>query len=143
MKKRERTYSGTKNNEMSEREIRNRQIARQAAAEGIVLLKNDGLLPMGKGSKAALFGGAAVATVKGGTGSGDVNERETVSIYQGFVDAGIELTDREWLDSFREIYRKARTEWRDDILENWRKAREAGFWIFIRPMFSICPPVCR
>ncbi len=123
MKKRERTYSGTKNNEMSEREIRNRQIARQAAAEGIVLLKNDGLLPMGKGSKAALFGGAAVATVKGGTGSGDVNERETVSIYQGFVDAGIELTDREWLDSFREIYRKARKEWRDDILEKLEESK--------------------
>ena len=116
MKKRERTYSGTKSNEISEREIRNRQIARQAAAEGIVLLKNEGLLPIGKGSKAALFGGAAVATVKGGTGSGDVNEREVVSIYQGFADAGIELTNREWLDSFRAIYRKARRDWRDGIL---------------------------
>lgn len=116
-KKRERTYSGTKDNAVSERELRNRKAARRAAAEGIVLLKNDGLLPLKQGDKVALFGGAAVATVKGGTGSGDVNEREVVNVYQGFADAGLTLTNREWLDGFAEVYKKARTDWRDMILE--------------------------
>lgn len=116
-KKRERTYSGTKDNAVTERERRNRKIARRAAAEGMVLLKNDGLLPLKKGEKVALFGGAAVATVKGGTGSGDVNEREVVNVYQGFSDAGLTLTNRAWLDDFVKVYQKARTDWRDMILE--------------------------
>lgn len=124
MRKRERTYSGTKDNAVTERELRNRQTARMAAAEGMVLLKNDGILPMKKCQKAALFGGAAVATVKGGTGSGDVNEREVVSIYQGFADAGIELTNREWLDSFQNIYRQARADWRNDILNKLQENKE-------------------
>ena len=124
MRKRERTYSGTKDNAVTERELRNRQVARTAASEGIVLLKNDGILPMKEGQKAALFGGAAVATVKGGTGSGDVNEREVVSIYQGFADAGIELTNREWLNSFQNIYRQAREEWRDGILKKLKENKE-------------------
>lgn len=124
MRKRERTYSGTKDNAVTERELRNRQMARMAAAEGMVLLKNDGILPMKKCQKAALLGGAAVATVKGGTGSGDVNEREVVSIYQGFTDAGIELTNREWLDSFQNIYRQARADWRNDILNKLQENKE-------------------
>lgn len=122
MKKKVRTYSGTRSSEVSERELRNRRIARRAAAEGIVLLKNEGVLPLRQGQKAALFGGGAVATVKGGTGSGDVNEREVVSIYQGFLDAGIVLTNQSWLTHFREIYRDARLSWRDMILEKLAQA---------------------
>ena len=82
MKRRIRTFSGTKDPAVSRRELNNRAIARKAAAEGIVLMKNEGILPLQKGSKIALFGAGAGRTIKGGTGSGDVNEREVVSIYQ-------------------------------------------------------------
>ncbi|MGN0998186.1 MAG: glycoside hydrolase family 3 C-terminal domain-containing protein [Faecousia sp.] len=121
MKKRVRTYSGTTSGAVSQREIENRVIARQAAAEGMVLLKNDGVLPLEKGSRVALFGGGAVKTIKGGTGSGDVNEREVVSIYQGFVDAGFELSNKQWLDNFAATYQKAREDWRNEILEDFEK----------------------
>lgn len=48
----------------------------------MVLLKNEGnLLPLEKGSKVALYGIGASKTIKGGTGSGDVNERDKVSIF--------------------------------------------------------------
>ena len=73
-KKRERTYSGTTDEAPSERERVNRQVARRAAAEGMVLLRNEGVLPLLEGAKAALYGGGAVHMIKGGTGSGDVNE---------------------------------------------------------------------
>ena len=119
MKKRIRTYSGTTSSAVSQREIDNRLIARQAAADGMVLLKNEGVLPLKKGERVALFGGGSVKTIKGGTGSGDVNEREVVSIYQGFVDAGLELSNRAWLDSFAATYQKAREDWRAEILKDF------------------------
>lgn len=48
-------------------------ISRKAAGEGMVLLKNDGLLPLKDGSCVSLFGKGLFDYVKGGGGSGDVN----------------------------------------------------------------------
>ena len=42
------------------------------ALEGMVLLKNDGTLPLKRGSRVALFGKATFDYVKGGGGAGDV-----------------------------------------------------------------------
>ena len=50
MKVKARTFSGTTSNEVTQREIANRALARKAAAEGFVLLKNEGhFLPAPKG----------------------------------------------------------------------------------------------
>ena len=73
----ERTFSGTTNPEIQPWEIEHRKLARLAAAEGIVLLKNEEhVLPLKAGSAVAIYGAGAGKTIKGGTGSGDVNERE-------------------------------------------------------------------
>ena len=66
--------------DISELELQNRYLALECAKEAIVLLKNDGILPL-KDQKIALFGSGAKKTIKGGTGSGEVNERYSVSIY--------------------------------------------------------------
>ncbi len=128
LKKRNRTYSGTKAKEPSPREEKNRQVARRAAAEGMVLLKNEGVLPLKEDAKTALFGGGAVRTIKGGTGSGDVNEREVTGIYQGFVDAGIALTNRDWLEEYERIYTRAREDWRQEILDEAAKEPDRKFF---------------
>ena len=61
-------------------------LSRQAAAEGMVLLKNErNVLPLRKGSKVALFGKATIEYIKGGGGSGDVNTRYIRNIYDGFA----------------------------------------------------------
>ncbi len=127
-KKIERTYSGTKDGSVSARELKNRELARKAAAEGIVLLKNNGVLPLTAEKKAALCGVGAVNTIKGGTGSGDVNERETVSIYQGLLNAGVKLTNITWLENCKEIYAQARQEWKEDILRQVKECPEQGFF---------------
>lgn len=65
------------------------QIARHAAAESIVLLKNaTNTLPVKSGAQIALFGVGSYQTVIGGTGSGQVNVAYSVNINQGLTNSG-------------------------------------------------------
>ena len=58
-----------------------RKVAYSAAIEGIVLLENkDNVLPLSENAAIALYGRGGSKTVKGGTGSGDVNERGCLRI---------------------------------------------------------------
>jgi beta-glucosidase len=82
------------------------KVARQAAAEGAVLLKNDNnVLPLAPKSKVALFGRAQFNYYKSGTGSGGmVNTRYVVGISEALEGEGGYLIDQtvkkhyeEWL----------------------------------------------
>ena len=125
-----RHFTGTIDKTVTKREVNNRKIARRAAAEGMVLLKNEGILPLKEGTKIALYGVGASRTIKGGTGSGDVNERETVSIYQGMKNAGFEITTEDWIKDFDEKYQVARYAWRDEIENEAAKLEDqvSGFF---------------
>ena len=126
-----RHFTGTTDNTVTKRELENRKVARGAAAEGMVLLKNEGqLLPLKEGTKVALYGVGASRTIKGGTGSGDVNERETVSIYQGMKNAGFEITTEDWIEDYDRQYQAARYAWRDEIEEKASKLEDqvSGFF---------------
>ncbi len=68
--------------------------ARQAAADGMVLLKNDGnLLPLEKNKKIALFGINSYRCFRLGWGSGDMLAQKIVQINEGLLDAGYTLDD--------------------------------------------------
>ena len=90
---------------VTQREKDNLQIAYRAACEGMVLLKNDGALPFAT-KKVALYGPGVSMTIKGGTGSGEVNERHSVTILEGMEDRGFQVTTKNWIARFEEHYRK-------------------------------------
>ncbi|HEX5668596.1 MAG TPA: glycoside hydrolase family 3 C-terminal domain-containing protein, partial [Chitinophagaceae bacterium] len=70
----------------------NAKIAREAAAESMVLLKNEGkALPVTPGTSVALFGINSQELIAGGTGSGDVNKMYTVPLSDGMFRAGYAL----------------------------------------------------
>ena len=111
-------HSGTLEQQPTEREIRHGRLARELAAEGMVLLKNNGILPLSAGASVAVFGCGAVRTVKGGIGSGDVNNRETVSIAQGLRKEGFNITSTDWLKDAEQRYIQARLTWKEKVLED-------------------------
>lgn len=69
------------------------QISREAATQGMVLLKNEAqALPLAQsGQHIALFGNYGYKLIAGGTGSGDVNKAYKVTLAQGLTGAGYQI----------------------------------------------------
>ncbi len=111
-------HSGTMEKEISNRELMHGRLSRELAAEGFVLLKNEGMLPLELSEPIALFGSGAEKTVKGGTGSGDVNNRENISIYKGMKEAGACITSERWLLDYQNCYEDARNKWKQKVLKD-------------------------
>lgn len=79
------------------------EVTRRSASDGIVLLKNNGALPLGTPVKTvALFGNTSYDFLSGGIGSGDVNSAYTVSLREGLENAGYRV--EEGLASVYEKY---------------------------------------
>lgn len=103
-------FYASKTDDIEKRELFHEKTARELAGECMVLLQNDGTLPLRNLRKVALFGNGARATVKGGTGSGDVNTRKNVSVEQGLYGAGVHLTTEAWLNRQEEAVRRKKEE---------------------------------
>ena len=97
----------------NQREIENLKVAYEAACEAVVLLKNDGALPFTT-KKVALYGPGASMTIKGGTGSGEVNERHSVTILEGMEDRGFEVTTKAWIYNYEADYERAQEEYKEE-----------------------------
>jgi beta-glucosidase len=80
------------------------KIAREAGAEGGVLLKNEkNTLPLSKGSRVALFGRTQFDYIKSGSGSGGlVNTPYVVNIYDGLKNSGSVELDETVADIYRD-----------------------------------------
>lgn len=86
-----------------------------------VLLKTNGAFPLEQPCRLAAYGSGVRRTVKGGTGSGEVNSRFFVTVEQGLLDAGFILSSEEWLDR----YDTARTRAKKAFLKDLRAEARA------------------
>ncbi len=96
------------------------ELSKEAAKEGMVLLKNENnVLPLSAGSKVALFGKGTFDYVKGGGGSGDVTVAYTRNLYEGLS------LQKDKISIFEELcdyYRK-------DIEEQYKNGNVPGMTI--------------
>ena len=96
------------------------ELSKEAAKEGIVLLKNDKqVLPLAKGSKVALFGKASFDYVRGGGGSGEVTVSYARNLYEGLQLLKDKVSVFEELSAF----------YRDDVKAQYKAGRVPGMTV--------------
>lgn len=83
--------------------------SREAAAAGMVLLYNDGALPIKNGSSVALFGNYAYDTQPCGSGSGYVNKAYKITLDKGLEAAGFRL-DEALAGTYRDHIRREKAQ---------------------------------
>ena len=104
----------------SDREIKHRDLARKICADGIVLLENNGILPLSSES-VALYGAGARHTVFGGTGSGENNPRYNVNVEAGLLNADISITTSAWLDEYDDLFAKELSAYKTALKKSMKK----------------------
>ena len=67
------------------------KLVRKAAAEGMILLENNGVLPLKGIQKVALYGVGSYDFIAGGTGSGNVNKKYVRNVADGLRENGYEV----------------------------------------------------
>ncbi|MCR5468367.1 MAG: glycoside hydrolase family 3 C-terminal domain-containing protein, partial [Lachnospiraceae bacterium] len=108
-------YYGSTTPEVSERERKAKERVLAVAGECAVVFENDGVLPLKEKGNIALFGRGARLTIKGGTGSGDVNSRDYTTIEQGFEQAGFKVTSKKWLDDYDKAVADSKVEYQKEV----------------------------
>lgn len=101
--------------EMFDYEKKHLQTLRESLAECTVLLKSNGDFPLSAPGKIAAYGCGVRKTIKGGTGSGEVNSRYFINVEQGLTDAGFTITTKAWLDAYDQTFEQARVQFKKDI----------------------------
>ncbi len=101
---------------------------RALAPECMVLLKKNGDFPLSAPCEIALYGAGARETIKGGTGSGDVNVRRYVTVEEGLENAGFTVTTKAWMEGYQAA--------REAVIQGFyegiaREAKELGKSVFL------------
>ena len=101
-----------------------------------VLLRRNGAFPLEKAGELALYGSGARYTVKGGTGSGDVNSRSFLTIEEALEQEGFTITTKYWLDDY-DLFRSAAKD--TFIQEIRRRAKEKHTMAVLEGMGAVMP----
>lgn len=133
-----------------EAEKQGADITQKVEEEGIVLLKNDGTLPLESTKKINLFGFASYSPVYGGSGSGAVDETTNVSFKSGLENAGFSVNEDLWKfyeDSYtareeqnifslsgndHNIYEQPVSEYSDELMQSAKEYSDTAVVVFSR-----------
>lgn len=92
------------------------------SSECCLFLKKNNDFPLSKDvNQIGLYGNGVRHTVKGGTGSGNVDSHHFVNIEEAFLERGIEVISKAWLDEYDKYYLERRKEF---IAQNKKEAKE-------------------
>lgn len=121
---------------MFDYEKKHLEFLRAHLAECTVLLKQNGAFPLKKACRIAAYGSGVRHTVKGGTGSGEVNSRFFVNIEQGLEHAGFTLTTKSWLNAYDQQRELAKQQF---IKEVKARAKAHHVYAVIEGMGAVMP----
>lgn len=100
---------------------------RALASECMVLLKKNNDFPLCAPCKVALYGSGARETIKGGSGSGDVNVRHYVTVEEGLENAGFTVTTKVWLDGYKAAKEDAAKHFLEELVEQAKVEGKPAF----------------
>ena len=121
---------------MNDYEREHNAILRRLGAECAVLLRADGSFPLAAPCEIALYGSGARRTIKGGTGSGEVNSRYFVTVEEGLKAAGFAISTGYWLETYDNLHAAARRAFLRDLKQ---QAREHHTSAIIESMGAVMP----
>jgi beta-glucosidase len=97
------------NVEYNDYEIEHINLLDNYLSECTVLLRKNGDFPLAENEKQIyLYGNGVRKTIKGGTGSGDVNSRSFDSIEDAFTKGGFEILSKDFIDEYDKVYIEAK-----------------------------------
>ncbi len=121
---------------LEEYESRHLNALRSGAPECTLFLKRSGKLPLPGPGEIALYGSGARHTVKGGTGSGEVNSRFFYTVEGALEQAGFRVTTKDWLDRYDGEFTKARESFLKSVRRSARKNHRS---VLVEGMGAVMP----
>ena len=117
--------------ELSLREKQNLERLYPYLAECTLFLARDHHFPLAKPCNIVAYGRGVRHTIKGGSGSGDVNASFFTIIDDGLTAAGFNILNKEWLDQLDALYPEKRKHWVKDIKHQAKKMK------MLAPVYAI------
>ncbi|MBE6969026.1 MAG: beta-glucosidase-related glycosidase [Ruminococcaceae bacterium] len=122
--------------ELLDYEKKHGDYVRTHLGECTVLLRSNGAFPLEKPGKIAAYGCGVRGTVKGGTGSGEVNSRYFVTVEEGLRAAGFTITSEAWLDAYDAVRAEAKKQFIQDVKA---RAKANGEMPMLAAMGAVMP----
>ncbi|MBQ9158285.1 MAG: glycoside hydrolase family 3 C-terminal domain-containing protein [Erysipelotrichaceae bacterium] len=113
--------------ELKEHERRHLEKMYPYMGEFVVLLKKNGDFPLKEAGEIALYGNGGRFTIKGGTGSGEVNSRFFINCEEGLKERGFIVKTASWLDGYDEARKKLKEEFNKGLKKAAKK--QGANWI--------------
>ncbi|MEE3426218.1 MAG: glycoside hydrolase family 3 C-terminal domain-containing protein, partial [Erysipelotrichaceae bacterium] len=113
--------------ELKEHERRHLEQMYPYMGEFVVLLKKNGDFPLKEAGEIALYGNGGRFTIKGGTGSGEVNSRFFINCEEGLKERGFTVKTASWLDGYDEARKKLKEEFNKGLKKAAKK--QGANWI--------------